>query len=96
MANISIKKENTAVGTCEKQHSDYLWFLDNCSDLHKQHGDCFLAIKNKTVIGVYSTYAEAVRKTKTREKLGTFIVQECTSSPDCYTARVASVGLTVI
>lgn len=36
--------------------NEYKWFLDNYVDLYKQYGASFLAIKNKTVLGVYHSY----------------------------------------
>lgn len=42
--------------------NEYKWFLDNYADLYKQYGASFLAIKNKTVLGVYHSYAEGVKK----------------------------------
>ena len=58
--------------------NEYQWFLDNYSDLFRQYGTSFLAIKNKTVLGVYRSYAEGVRKTLLKEEAGTFIVQNAT------------------
>ena len=60
-----------------RQEKDYEWFLDNFLDLYNRYGQSFLAIKNKTVIGVYTSFHEAIENTRLTEELGTFIIQEC-------------------
>ena len=74
------------------QERDFQWFLDNYDDLFKQYGVAFLAIKNKSVLGAYSSYGDAVRKTSETEKLGTFIVQECNGDESAYTNSIATVN----
>ena len=69
---------------------DFNWFQANYKSLQKEYGDCFIVIKNKSVIGTYETYAEAVYETKKVEIIGTFIVQECHSSGEIYHACIAS------
>lgn len=36
--------------------NEYKWFLTNYSDLFKEYGDSFLAIKDEAVLGTYSSY----------------------------------------
>lgn len=69
---------------------DFNWFQENYEKLQKEYGDCFIVIKNKSVIGTFETYADAVCETKKNERLGTFIVQECHSSGGIYHACIAS------
>lgn len=66
------------------QDSDYQWFLENYSELYDEFGASFLAIKNKNILGVYSTYADGVRETLRSEEIGTFIVQECNGNSSAY------------
>lgn len=73
------------------QNSDYKWFIDNFSSLFKEYGTAYLAIKNKSVIGVYKTYADGVRGSLTTEEPGTFIVQKCGSDESAYTNYIASI-----
>jgi hypothetical protein len=74
------------------QESDYRWFIEHYSDLFKEYGKTYLAIKNKKVIGVYSSYAKGVWKTRQKEKLGTFIIQECNGNESAYTNYIASMN----
>lgn len=69
---------------------DFDWFVENYEALHEQYGNGFLAIKNKTVLGVYKSYAEGVKETQKTEELGTFIVQECSGSAQAYNSCIAS------
>ena len=74
------------------QEQDYFWFEENYPELQKKFGDAFLAIKNKTVLGSYSTYAEGVRTTEKTEELGTFIVQECKAIGSILSCSIASMS----
>ena len=78
------------------QIEDFNWFVENHKRLYQKYGDCYLAIKNKCVLGVYSNTPEAVRATLETEQKGTFIVQKVTESSDCYTAYVASEQIVVM
>ncbi|MCL2628999.1 MAG: hypothetical protein FWD44_09955 [Oscillospiraceae bacterium] len=72
------------------QDRDFEWFIENYSVLYDKHGYCFLAIKNEKVIGVYSSFDEAVDTTLLTEEIGTFIVQECNGNESAYTIQIAS------
>ena len=71
------------------QDLDYKWFLENLQNLYKQYGDAYIAIKNKTVLGSYSSYAEGVKTTSKTEPLGTFIVQQCGADESAFTAYIS-------
>lgn len=77
------------------QLEDFNWFEKNKPQLFEQYGECFLAIKNKHVLGAYPSFVEAVQKTETTEEPGTFIVQECTLKPEGNTNTIVSIGLLV-
>ena len=72
------------------QDQDYRWYKDNLQSLFEQYGNSVLAIKNRTVLGVYHTIPEAVDETAKTEQLGTFIVQQCGPDKSAYTAYIAS------
>lgn len=57
--------------------SDYEWFRMNHKILYEKYGECFLVIKNKTIIGVYKNIHEGIRETEKNEEKGTFIIQPC-------------------
>lgn len=75
------------------QNEDFDWFVQNYNDLYKKYGRSFLAIKNKGVLGSYTSYADGVRTMQSREAPGTFIVQECNGDESAYTNYIASTYL---
>ena len=75
------------------QNDDYQWFLEQYDRLFNEYGDAYLAIKDKTIIGVYSSYAEGVKETAKRYPLGSFIVQYCNGSPSAYTSYISALGI---
>ena len=69
---------------------DYKWFVENLDNLYKEYGDVYLAIKEKKVIGVFSSYAEGVKEMSKKEELGTFIIQKCGKDKSAYTNYISS------
>ena len=72
------------------QSSDFQWFKDNLHALYEMYGNCYLAIKDKSVLGKYSSYSEGVKETLKSLPIGSFIVQECGETEDVYTNYIAS------
>ena len=72
------------------QETDYKWFLENYRQLFEKYGISYLAIKEKKVLGVYSSYAEALHETEKKEPIGSFIVQFCNGNETGYTNSIAS------
>ena len=81
---------STSEVTRKMQDDDYKWFEENCSNLYRQYGNTYVAIYNRTVLGAYMTYAEAVNETVKAHELGSFIVQRCAESVEAYTVFIAS------
>lgn len=59
------------------QDEDYKWFLDHLEELYYQHGEAYVVIQNKKVLGVYGNASRAIIETEKKEPLGSFIVQLC-------------------
>ena len=76
----------------DNQTIDFKWFIENRQTLFDEYGDTYLAIKGKRVVGVYTSYAEGVKKTMSKEQLGTFIVQHCTADESGYTEYIYSMN----
>ena len=70
--------------------NDFHWFLENYNSLYKQYRHKFIAIQNKTILGIYDDKLEALDKTSKNYPLGTFCVQECTGDESGYTEYVSS------
>lgn len=68
------------------QQEDFEWFLEHYNEFYEQYGVCYLGIKNKEVIGIYTSYAEGVQLCKEQGyELGTFIIQYCNGKESGYT-----------
>lgn len=65
---------------------DFHWFVDNYEKFQKRYGNCFIAIKDKKVLGIYETFGEGVRETSKSYDMGTFIVQRCDVNRETYMA----------
>ncbi len=78
------------------QENDFLWFEKHYPEFQKRYGNVFLAIKNKQILGVYKTYSEGVHAASQTEELGTFIIQECSTTRKAYIAEFASPNLKII
>ena len=61
----------------DNQKKDYEWYKTNLKELYKEYPGKQLAISGEQVIGVYSTFEEALEETLKTHKAGTFIIQEC-------------------
>ena len=74
----------------QQQEADYKWFLEHYEQLFKEYGTSYLAIKEGKVLGVYTSYAEALHETEKNEPIGSFIVQYCNGNESGYTNYIAS------
>ena len=72
------------------QDDDFYWFIENYDNFCKRYGNAFIVIKNKEVLGVYSSFNDGVDETLKTEAGGTFIVQECNTARKAYNAHIAS------
>lgn len=72
---------------------DFKWFLKEYDNLFKKYGHKFLAIKNKTILGVFDNFKKAIDETAKKYQLGTFIVQECDGTPSAYTSSIVTIGV---
>jgi hypothetical protein len=69
---------------------EFKYYLNNQDELVKKYKGRVIVIKNKKVIGVYDSEAEAVQETSKNEALGTFLIQRCTPGEKDYTITLHS------
>lgn len=69
----------------ENQHSDFEWYKDHLKELYDQYGECIVVIKNKKVLGTYTSFGEASRCALAYNLPGTFIIQKLGPDEDSYT-----------
>lgn len=74
------------------QTSDYKWFTDNYASLCEKYGNAFVAIKNESILGAYSSFAAGVKETLKHEPVGSFIVQKCYADGHMHIDSIASMN----
>lgn len=74
------------------QFSDYKWFTDNYASLCAKYGNSFVAVKNKTILGVYPSFAVGVKETIKHESAGSFIIQQCYADGHIHIDSIASMN----
>lgn len=70
------------------RNNDFNWFLDNYEDLFKEYGKKEIAIKNKSVIGVFDDTTSALKELNKSYKIGEYILQTCNGNESGYTCCV--------
>ena len=63
---------------------EFKYYIANQAELVAKYPNKFIVIKNKEVIGVYDSHADAYNKTVETEELGTFLIQHCLPGADSY------------
>ena len=64
----------------EGQEKSAQWFRDNLGELCARYGGKYLAIKECKVMGVYSTFDDAIKTTLSQGHMrGTFLIQHATT-----------------
>ena len=65
---------------------NYVWFMENLSELVKKFDNRFVVIKDKTIIGDYPALKIAYVETVKTERPGTFLIQLCSFDLSSITA----------
>lgn len=73
-----------------EKRKDFDYFVKHNKEIHEAYGDCYVSIRNKQIIGIFSTEDEAIEVSSSQYGFGNFIVQRCTGTEDSYTNYVAS------
>jgi hypothetical protein len=63
---------------------EFKYFLDNKEGLSQKYNGKFLVIKEEKIIGVYDTEKEAYDNAIKNNELGTFLIQECSTSDSAF------------
>ena len=70
---------------------DFEWFVKNHINLHKQYGDGYYAIKNKTVIVVYPNIETALIETEKKHQRGEVSIQKNTGHKSDYFVKLNTI-----
>lgn len=83
-------------GKNDARTEDFLWFVENYKSLYEKYGLCYLAVKDKTILGSYDNPRTAVDETCKTYPHGSFIVQLCNGRASGYTNFIANSQLVVV
>lgn len=72
------------------QADDFTWFVEHYDELFKQYGTSYIAIKDKSVLGSFSSPKVAISEVSKKYPLGSFIIQLCNGSESGYTNYFAN------
>ena len=72
--------------TDEMRDADFEWFKEHYDEIYEKYGECYVAIKDKQIFGVYDSYVEGFHSAQEIRELGTFIFQHCNGDESGYTA----------
>lgn len=84
IANDGVRPYNSGMADSPLK-AEFQYFLENQKELLEKYSGKVIAIKDKTVIGVFDSEGEAVAKTQKDHKLGTFLVQKVEPGTSGYT-----------
>ncbi|MEM6807389.1 MAG: hypothetical protein AAF696_38665 [Bacteroidota bacterium] len=68
--------------------AEFKWYRENQESLLSKYEGKVLAIKDLTIIGVYTSYGEAYIASAKMYMPGSFLLQKCSSGPADYTPKV--------
>lgn len=71
-----------------RKKMDFKYFVTHNKVIHNKYGDCYVAIRNKDIIGVFFTEDEAIEVSSLQYGFGNFIVQKCTGNKEGYTQYI--------
>lgn len=64
---------------------EFQYYLDNQQKFVEQYNGKVIVLKDKKVIGVYTSENEALFQTQKKYKVGTFLIQKCSEGDAAYT-----------
>ena len=63
----------------KRRLDDFRWFVENYSNIYEQYGECYVAVRNNKVIGVFGSFGEACCEMDKVSKSTDQIIQFCGS-----------------
>ena len=64
---------------------EFQYYIDYQTELVKKYEGKYIVIVNNKITGSYDTFANAITESKTKHKVGTFLIQQCLPGADNYT-----------
>lgn len=67
---------------------EFQYYIDHQTELVSKYNGKFIVIIGESVVGAFSTKAEAYIDSVGKYKLGTFLIQWCAPGPESYTIDI--------
>ena len=83
--SVALVPHSPAMSNTTKLKAEFDYYVENQDELVAKYRGKFLVIKNRTVIGTYSSDLEAITETIKTEPMGTFLVQKAEPGKQNYT-----------
>ena len=74
--------------TEKERISDFEYYKKNLKQLFEQYGKCYIAIRNKEILGSYRTLEEAKKALSKSFSTGEYILQKCGEDEKAYTTKI--------
>ena len=68
--------------------SDFEYYKSNLKRLFEEYGKCYIAIRNKEILGSYKTLKEAKNALSQSFSTGDYILQKCAEDERAYTTKI--------
>ena len=65
---------------------DFQWFIDNYMSIYERYGECYVAIRNKKIIGIFDSFGDACCEMDKTSRPTDQIIQYCNGDQSGYTA----------
>lgn len=76
-----------------QRKKDFDYFLSQYDSIYDKYGECFVAIRNEQIVGVFKSEKQALDITSSEFGYGNFIVQKCNGNETGYTNYITSFQL---
>lgn len=68
--------------------SDFEWFIEHYDEIYRRYGECYPAIREGKIIGVYKSYADGCDDLRDKGMYGRCSLQHCNGNESGYTAYI--------
>lgn len=83
-------KKTVVEYTDADRETDFAYYTEKMPAWYKKYGKCYVAVRNKKMIGHFPTAFDAVEQLAKRYPMGTYIVQKCDADDSAYKIRICS------
>lgn len=76
----------------KRRIDDFHWFVKNYDTIYRQYGECYVAIRNREIIGVFDSFGNACHEMEKLGKATDQIIQYCNGKESGYIAYLNGIS----